>query len=866
MNKSFLVFKVFISIIVISVLCSCSTGKAPDTPADVIAAGYDVGIATDYIYSDGSSLYMNPKEPSKDDSVTLKIRTKKDNASGVYLYYGTGIEDFKSIEMRKGEPVGEFDYYFAVIPPSEEIVYYYYEVRQYMDKVYYSRRGVEKGVPVSSVQFKMIPNFKTPDWMKGAVLYHIFPDRFFNGDTGNDVVDNEYMYDNWPAVFVEDWDQLPDSDTPYDKGSDRTREFYGGDLEGIIQKLDYLKELGIEGIYLNPIFVSPSNHKYDTQDYNYIDPHLGVIVEDGGEAINPGEDPNYQNEDMDNASAVNKDATKYIIRTTSEENLEASNEKMKELISKAHELGIRVILDGVFNHCGSFNKWLDREHIYPESKGPGAYESEDSPFIDYFVFSENEWPDNESYESWWGYKTLPKLNYEGSDELLENIISIAEMWVGQEYNADGWRIDVAAEIGHSPGYNHEFYQMLRERVKDANPEAVILGEVYGNASSWLMGDEWDTIMNYDAFFDPVSWFLTGIEKHSYSLNRDLHNNTEIFDTTLKETMAIIPYPSLETAMNQLDNHDHSRFLTRTSGNVDAYRDSKDISKPEEAGDDINKGILKEAVIMQMTMPGAPTLYYGDEAGVVGWTDPDCRRTYPWGNEDEELLSFYKDIISIHKEYSSIKTGSLITLLVDSENFVYAYGRWDLDNRVVVAINNNSDAQEVSIPVWQIGLESGDTINQIFSADKETHGIMDESVDVISSNGIDGVIKVTVPAYGGVVLAKDEGTGEPPADITDIPEIVEISPADDSIDVPVDEIVTVEFSENMNPRDILDAFSIEPAVEGKFVWSGPFLYFIPEDGFSPDTKYTVRIDGNITTISGNVPLKEKREWTFTTLLD
>jgi len=141
MNKLVLVLKIILSIIVVSALCSCLTGKAPDTPADVIAAGYDVGIATDYIYSDGSSLYMNPKEPAKDDAVTVKIRTKKDNASSVLLYYGTGAEDLKSMEMRKGEPVGEFDYYFAVIPPSEKIVYYYYEVRQYTDKVYYSFNG-----------------------------------------------------------------------------------------------------------------------------------------------------------------------------------------------------------------------------------------------------------------------------------------------------------------------------------------------------------------------------------------------------------------------------------------------------------------------------------------------------------------------------------------------------------------------------------------------------------------------------------------------------------------------------------------------------------------------------------------------------
>ena len=854
MNRLILIVKVVILSLLILLLFGCASDEAIEVIGD---------FAPEFIYSDGSSLYVSPKEPTENDIVTVKLRTKKNNASEVYLHFGNDADNFKKVKMRKGKSVGEFDYYFAQIPPSKDIVYYYYEIKQYANRAYYSRIGVGDSAPESSFQFKIIPNFKTPDWMKGAVLYHIFPDRFFNGDTSNDIVDNEYMYDNWPAVFVDDWNQVPDSTTPYNEGSNRTREFYGGDLEGVIQKLEYLKELGIDGIYFNPVFVSPSNHKYDAQDYDYIDPHLGVIVKDGGEVIDPEEDSNYENGVMDNASVVNKDATKYIIRTTSEENLEASNEKMKELITKAHEMGIKIILDGVFNHCGSFNKWMDRENIYPDSEGPGAYESEDSPFIDYFVFDEDTWPNNETYEAWAGYKTLPKLNFEGSDDLVEKIMSIAEMWVGPEYNADGWRIDVAADLGHSPGYNHEFYKMLRDRVKEANPEAVILGEVYGNASSWLMGDEWDTIMNYDAFFDPISWYLTGLEKHSYSYDGNLHNNIEAFEASLREMMAILPYPSLETAMNQLDNHDHSRFLTRTSGQIDEDRSRNDISHPESADESINKGILKEGVIMQMTLPGAPTLYYGDEAGVIGWTDPDCRRTYPWGSEDEELLSFYKDIISIHKEYSSIKTGSLVSLYMNSDEIVYAYARWDLDNKVIVVVNNNSTEQEVYIPVWQIGLKSGNTVKQIFSADEETHSMMNKNIKVINYNDIDGVIKVNVPPYGGVIYVDGRGSKEPQAIVTDGPVIKKVSPADNSKNVSLDTIITIEFSEDMNTRDILEAFTIDPAIEGKFVWSGSIVYFIPEDGFLSNTTYTIKLDNNIAAVNGGILLEEGKEWTFTT---
>jgi len=328
-------------------------------------------------------------------------------------------------------------------------------------------------------------------------------------------------------------------------------------------------------------------------------------------------------------------------------------------------------------------------------------------------------------------------------------------------------------------------------------------------------------------------------------------------------MAVIPYPSLETAMNQLDNHDHSRFLTRTSSQIDEDKSRNDISQPESAGEGINKGVLKEGVIMQMTLPGAPTLYYGDEAGVVGWADPDCRRTYPWGNEDEELLSFYKDIISIHKEYSSIKTGSLISLYMNSDEIVYAYARWDLGNKVIVAVNNNSTEQEVCIPIWQIGLKSGDTIKQIFSADEESHSMMNKNIKVINYNDIDGVIKINIPPYGGVICVDERGSNEPPAIVTVEPEIKEVSPADNSKDVSLDTIITIEFSEGMNTRDILKAFSMEPAVEGKFVWSGSIVYFIPEDGFLPDTVYTVKINNSIAAVNGGIPLKEGKEWMFTT---
>ena len=183
-----------------------------------------------------------------------------------------------------------------------------------------------------------------------------------------------------------------------------------------------------------------------------------------------------------------------------------------EFVEEVHRRGMRIILDGVFNHCGSFNKWLDRERIYEYAEGydKGAYVDAFSPYRSFFHFyNENAWPYNDSYDGWWGHDTLPKLNYERSDKLYEYIMEVARKWVSPPYNVDGWRLDVAADLGHSNEYNHRFWKDFRKNVKEANPDAIILAEHYGEAGEWLHGDEWDTIMNYDAFMEPITWFLTG---------------------------------------------------------------------------------------------------------------------------------------------------------------------------------------------------------------------------------------------------------------------------------------------------------------------------------------------------------------------
>ena len=624
------------------------------------------------LFCDGTSDYVIPAEPGIHEKVRLRFRTARDDAQEVCLISGG-----EALQMQKISSGEVFDYYETEVQLTDTMFVYYFRIKSESEELCYHRCGVSEH-PVEYYNFRIMPGFSTPAWAKGAVMYQIFVDRFCNGDPSNDVEDGEYVYIGESVCKVKDWNEFP--------AAMDIRRFHGGDLQGVLDKLDYLEELGVEVIYFNPLFVSPSNHKYDIQDYDYIDPHYGVIIEDGGEVLPEGEKDNTR-------------ATKYQKRTGDIRNLEASNRLFAKLVEEMHTRGMRVILDGVFNHCGSFNKWMDRERIYepqPEYE-KGAYVSAQSPYRDFFHFfdeREEAWPYNKNYDGWWGHDTLPKLNYEDSPTLEEYILNIGKKWVSPPYNADGWRLDVAADLGYSNEYNHIFWENFRKAVKSANPQALILAEHYGDPGEWLQGDEWDSVMNYDAFMEPLTWFLTGMEKHSDERRTDLWGNADNFVNTMNHFMASMLTPSLQVAMNELSNHDHSRFLTRTNHIVG--RVAQLGSKAAEEG--INLAVMREAVAVQMTWVGAPTVYYGDEAGVCGFTDPDSRRTYPWGQENRELVEFHKEMIRIHKREKPLRTGSLKMLSWSSN--VLAYARFQEGEQIIVVLNNSKELKEVTIPVWQ----------------------------------------------------------------------------------------------------------------------------------------------------------------------
>lgn len=683
------------------------------------------GIHLEALFSDETEDYRIPAEPDPGDTVTIRFRTAHDNVEQVFW---VDDETDKEIEMLLVKQETYFDYFETTITVGDKPIRYFFEIKRGKESCYYNRLGVVDDT-WSGFSFCITPGFHIPIWAQGALMYQIYVDRFCNGDFSNDVVDREYIYINQPVERVKEWDEkIAVMDV---------RRFYGGDLQGILDKLDYLKSLWVEVIYLSPVFVSPSNHKYDCQDYEHIDPHYGVIVRDRGSAVPEGENDNEH-------------AQRYCIRTTDQENLKASDEFFARFVEEVHKRGMKVILDGVFNHCGSFNKWLDREKIYEKSEcfyEAGAYVSKDSPYHSFFKFyNEEGWPYNSEYDGWWGHDTLPKLNYEhaktsGNELSLEEyILNIAKKWVSPPYNVDGWRLDVAADLGSSLEYNHEFWKKFRDAVKEANPNAIILAEHYGDPQPWLDGTQWDSVMNYDAFMEPVTWFLTGLEKHSDEERPDLYGDGHAFFNSMKYHMVRMQTNSLNTAMNELSNHDHSRFLTRTNRMRGRLADRGS----EAAENGLNYGLFRAGVVIQMTWPGCPTIYYGDEAGVCGWTDPDNRRTYPWGGEDQELIEFHRYMTGIHMRIAALRRGSLKEL-VEEKNFI-AYGRFQKESRAIIAVSTSAESCCVEIPAWQIGFEDGERVERIMKTDEKGY-----NVGAVVYEIKDGILKADLAPYGAAIF-------------------------------------------------------------------------------------------------------------------
>jgi glycosidase len=462
--------------------------------------------------------------------------------------------------------------------------------------------------------------FTTPEWVKHSVFYQIFVDRFSNGDELND-----------PENVVP-WGSTP---TP--------SNLMGGDLQGIINRLDYLTSLGVNALYLNPIFHSPSNHKYNTYDYFQIDPHFGDLT------------------------------------------------TFHKLIVQCHQRGIKVVLDGVFNHCGrgffAFNNIIENGECSPYRNWFHIHTFPISPY-------DPDKPAN--YDCWWNLPSLPKFNVR-HPPTRRYILDVARYWI--EQGADGWRLDVPNEID-----DHEFWREFRQVVKEANPDAYIVGEIWEDGTPWLDGTQFDAVMNY-LFRDLC---------RDYFARETLR--TDQFASGIETLLRRYPQDVTYAQLNLLGSHDTARFRTEADG-------------------DYHK--LYAAFLFQMTFPGSPCIYYGDEIGMKGGQDPLCRGAFPWNGAiwNTDLLNWTKQCVAIRHEHSALRTGEFRTLLASTEHHVYAFARWNEEERLIIVINSSSTNQRLDIPVRVMPLETTTLRNLLGNQEYHVQGGMIKSVEVPGRSGL-----------------------------------------------------------------------------------------------------------------------------------
>ena len=535
----------------------------------------------------------------------------------------------QELELAQVSPAGDRLCFSGTLeaPAQPDLIWYHFRFwREDGSGCVLDKTGYRSDGGLDPWQLTVYRESSAPAWFGSGVTYQIFPDRFCR------LPDDPPMQaglvgDRW---LHRAWDDAPEW-RPDPDGEIRNRDFFGGTLRGITSRLDYLKALGVTTLYLNPIFESASNHRYNTADYTHVDPLLGT------------------------------------------------EQDFRDLCVQAKSRGMRVILDGVFNHTGSQSVYFNADGHY---SAPGAAQSQDSPWYDWYTF--HPWPTD--YDSWWGIKTLPAVREEAPsyvDFVVDRQDSVIRRWL--RAGASGWRLDVADEL---PDW---FIAKIRTAMEETAPDGILIGEVWEDASNkiaysrrrrYLLGSEVHSVMNYPFRTALLAWLQGGSAD-------DFRESME----TLRENY---PPSAFYSAMNFLGTHDTARILTVLGARETPERRETRAGYrllPWERAAGIAK--LRLATLVLFTFPGSPTIYYGDEAGLEGWEDPFNRGTYPWGREDRTLLNWFACLARIRNSRPVLQRGSLTWLHTAGPLLVFA--RDDGPERLVTAANASDEARSVSIP-------------------------------------------------------------------------------------------------------------------------------------------------------------------------
>lgn len=578
------------------------------------------------IHHDGSPVYLRFSGRLGDTAVIRLRLDAEAPVSGVFLRTCPDGEQ-QITPMREIGIQGVCRWWEGELPIRMLRTNYRFLLRAEDGTRWYSAGGVTRHYPTDANDFVVLANYHAPDWVRDAVFYQIFPDRFADGDPSNNVRDGEYLYRGKP-VLARRWGELPNRQTGQ-------IEFFGGDLQGIAQRLDYLTDLGVSALYLNPIFRAPSNHKYDVEDYTTIDPHLG------GEA------------------------------------------GLLLLRQSLDERAMRVVLDIVPNHCGVTHPWFVAAQADPRS-----------PTAEFFTFRRH--PDD--YESWLGVKTLPKLNYRSvrlREVMYAGPDAIMRRWLRPPYRIDGWRIDVANMLGRLGPDNlgHKIGRGIRRAVKAEQPNAYLLGEHFFDGTPHLQGEELDATMNYQGFTFPIWRWLGGFE---FNPNRPEADPRPIATETVAAQWtafrAAIPWQVATQQFNLLGSHDTPRLRTIV-------------------GDDLAR--VRVAMTLLFCYPGVPCIYYGDEIGLDGGGDPDCRRTMPWDEAewDHDLRAFVRRLAHLRRNAPALRWGGFQQLY--AQGATIAFQREAPEERLIVVARRSDDGLR-ALPVRHAGLADGVALRELFT--------------------------------------------------------------------------------------------------------------------------------------------------------
>ena len=523
-------------------------------------------------------------------------------------------------------------------PAEPELVWYWFRLfREDGSSILLDRSGYHGGENVQSWQLTVYEESSTPAWFGCGVVYQIFPDRFCRLELPDPagMVGSRTIHENWSNL--PDW--RPDA-----QGEVRNCDFFGGSLQGILSKLDDLADFGVTVLYLNPVFESASNHRYNTADYRAIDPMLGT------------------------------------------------EDDFHHLCQEAKRRGIRVILDGVFNHTGSQSRYFNADGFYSDT---GAAQSPDSPYYHWYSF--HPWPAD--YDAWWGIRTLPAVREDAPDYrdfIIRGQDSVVRHWL--RAGASGWRLDVADELPD------DFIGEIRTAMEETAPDSFLLGEVWEDATTkiaysmrrrYLLGQELHGVMNYPFRTALIAYLLGG--------------DADEFRETLESLRENYPPHAFYSLMNFLSTHDTPRILTVLGADhVPGSKEERAVFRLSPARRQLGLKRLRLAALVLFTFPGAPTVYYGDEAGMEGWEDPFNRAGYPWGQEDSELKSFFSKLAHLRREQPALQTGQLHWRWTAGSLLVFAR---ELDGQLLTTVVNAADTPQTLTLPW-----FGDTARDLFSSE------------------------------------------------------------------------------------------------------------------------------------------------------